>query len=803
VLTRDLKSLLGKLNHYSSSCLESAAKYCVENGHYEVTLEHWFLQLLANKDSDISLLLSHHGIDVIKMSQEILTKTQQFKTTNIAKPVISQDIFNLISDAVLVSFIDYGLSYIRSFILLEVVLKRYRYHNLLFPDVLLRKINEHSLQQSLNILKDSTEEKEKNTREKASNSRPSINPYCIDLTEKAKKLELDPVYGRDNEIEKVISVLARRKKNNPILVGDPGVGKTALIEGLALRIVAQDVPNFLIDTVIYVLDLALLEAGSSLRGEFEKRLKDLVTHIQKDERNIILFIDEAHLLIGGGNQPGGQDAANILKPALARGELTTIAATTWKEYKKYFEKDAALARRFQLINVKETSYNKTVGILQKLKENYESSHGVIIDNEAIIAAVSLSTKYIMSRRQPDNAIDLLDISAAKVKISMSSKPLAIRDIESKIEFINNNLDYFLGNEKQEKLEQVKSLKKQLQHSTQDWHSKDRSSAIVDKNHIAETVSSLTGVPLGKILQDSVANIINIAENLKKYIKGQDSAIDNISKHLKSAVAELKEECKPLGVFLLVGPSGVGKTETALSVADVMFGRREDVININMSEFQESHSVSRLIGSPPGYVGFGEGGLLTEAVRKYPYSVLLLDEVEKASLDVVNLFYQVFDKGELTDGEGQKVSFRNTVIFLTSNLASNIIQEQANNVDMRIRNVLKSHFKPALLSRMIVIPYMPLGLDDLKKILIEKLALLQQRVSSTHGIKLVLEESLIDVFSLKCLETERGARQIDHIISTEILPVLSDKILSYMLNSTDMSELILSIEKGVMICEERT
>jgi type VI secretion system protein VasG len=683
----------------------------------------------------------------------------------------------------------------------------------------------------------------------------------VDFTGKAGSGEIDPVFGRDREIRQMVDILARRRKNNPIVVGEAGVGKTAVVEGLALRIVEGDVPELLRDVSILGLDMGLLQAGAGMKGEFENRLKSVINEVKASEKPIILFIDEAHTLIGAGGSAGGGDAANLLKPALARGELRTVAATTWSEYKKYFERDAALARRFQLVKLDEPSEETAVLILRGLKDKYESAHNVIVRDDAIEAAAALSSRYITGRQLPDKAVDLLDTAAARVKVLLTAKPDVIEDKERTIQAlerekkalerdrlhgIKTDLDRHKSIEQNLKKlnEELTGLKErwlkeqalaheviELRHSLYELRSEEKadkakekeftekidktlgelqalqsdSSLVkieVDPDVVSKVVSDWTGIPLGKVMRDEALNVIKLEENLKQRIKGQNEALGVITQAVKSAKAGIKDPSQPMGVFLLVGPSGVGKTETGLVIADLLFGGENFMVTVNMSEFQEKHTVSRLIGSPPGYVGYGEGGVLTEAVRQRPYSVVLIDEVEKGHLEVMNLFYQVFDKGMLADGEGRAIDFKNTVIFLTSNLATDVITElcagdempSLETVSAAIRPILSNHFKPALLARMTVVPFFTLPPEILKDIVVLKLEKLVNRLAETHKMKLVYTQKVVDQIAARCTEVETGARNIDYIMTGSIMPRMSQEILTRMGEGAVPAEVRLDLAK---------
>ena len=682
----------------------------------------------------------------------------------------------------------------------------------------------------------------------------------IIVTKKAAAGKIDPVFGRDVEIHQMVDILARRRKNNPIVVGEAGVGKTAVVEGLALRVVEGDVPDLLKGVSILGLDMGLLQAGAGVKGEFENRLKSVIGEIKASPKPIILFIDEAHTLIGAGGAAGGSDAANLLKPALARGELRTIAATTWSEYKKYFEKDAALARRFQLVKLDEPSVETAVLILRGLKSKYEEAHGVVVRDDAIRAAAEMSSRYLSGRQLPDKAVDLLDTSAARVKILLTAKPDVVEDKERRIQALERErkalerdrlhgvpidearppqLEEEIGKLDgelailRERWQKEQALARDLLASRKEFYElksaggpgekeaeiRSRVDALsrelgdlqgdsplirieVDPDVVAKVVSDWTGIPLGNVLREEARSVVALEENLRKRIKGQEEALGIIGQILKSSKAGLADPHQPMGIFLLVGPSGVGKTETGLAVADLLFGGERFVVTINMSEFQEAHTVSRLIGSPPGYVGYGEGGALTEAVRQRPYSVVLFDEVEKAHVDVMNLFYQVFDKGMLSDGEGRVIDFKNTVLFLTSNLGSDVLTQlcadggrpSRETVTGAIRPILSNHFKPALLARMTIVPFYTLDPKFMKEIVTLKLEKLSRRLAESKKMKLAYSPKVVEQIAARCTEVETGARNIDHIMRGTILPRLSREILGRMGEEGLPSEVRLGVAK---------
>jgi type VI secretion system protein VasG len=670
----------------------------------------------------------------------------------------------------------------------------------------------------------------------------AIARFMIDFTEKAKKGDVDPVFGRDREIRQMIDILSRRRKNNPIVVGEPGVGKTAVVEGLALRVAQGDVPDVLKNVRILSLDLGLMQAGASVKGEFENRLKNVIAEVKGSATPIITFIDEAHTLIGAGGAAGTGDAANLLKPALARGELRTIAATTWSEYKKYFEKDPALERRFQLVKLDEPSEDDAIVMMRGLKDKYEAAHEIRILDEGVVAAAKLSSRYIAGRQLPDKAVDLLDTAAARVKIGRATRPEAVDFLERRMQASQRERDALLADERmrsvaspdrvaeldaeidrlgserdelmkrfareQAAVHRVLELRAKIEQAAGQangdappQHELDAALAEltaaqgdsplvpldVDARLVASVVESWTGIPVGKMVQDDASAILRFKDRVAERIKGQDHAIEAVDRGLRAARAGLKNPGTPIGVFLFVGPSGVGKTELATTVADLMFGGERFLTSIAMSEFQEKHSTSRLIGTGPGYVGYGEGGVLTEAVRQRPYSVVLLDEVEKADPEVLNLFYQVFDKGVLSDGEGRVVDFKNTVVFLTSNLATDTITQLCSSpvrptreeLVAAIRPALSKWFKPALLARMEIVPFLTLAPEFLSGIVKLKLGKVANRLRESHKMELDLDPRMIDVITRRCTEVETGARNIDHIITQTLLPMLSTALLERM------------------------
>jgi type VI secretion system protein VasG len=840
----DIKSLLNRLNPFCTRGLEAAAGFCVSRTHYEVTLEHLLAKLLDDPRADIPLILSAFGIEAGRLQKMLGRSLEEFRTGNAAKPVFSPLLLEWLQDGWLVASVDWGEERLRSGALFAALVNRPgRRVSGTLADLLAPAGGGRLMSERGRILAGSVEQtsppREAGRAAGAAESAAgtALARFCEDFTAKAADGRIDPVFGRDAEIRQMVDILARRRKNNPIVVGEAGVGKTAVVEGLALRIVQKDVPDLLKDVAVLGLDMGLLQAGAGMKGEFENRLKSVIEEVKASERPVILFIDEAHTLIGAGGAAGGGDAANLLKPALARGELRTIAATTWSEYKKYFEKDAALARRFQLVKLDEPSAETAALILRGLKEKYEAAHGVTVRDDAIEAAARLSDRYISGRQLPDKAVDLLDTSAARVKVLLSAKPDAMENAERAIQALEREQTALerdrghglavdparrdaireeLGRLREEHgrigarwekerdlVARVRALRGAAPPPAATEPAAEMRAALaelaavqndaplvrleVDPDVVAKVVSDWTGIPLGNVMRAEAQSILSLEENLKQRIKGQDGGISVICEALQAAKAGIKDPRQPLGVFLLAGPSGVGKTETGLAVADLLFGGESSMVTINMSEFQEKHTVSRLIGSPPGYVGYGEGGVLTEAVRQRPYSVVLLDEVEKADLEVMNLFYQVFDKGRLSDGEGREIDFRNTVLFLTTNLASDLITEltaadpavAAETLAAAIRPILSRHFKPALLARMTVVPYGALPGAILKDIAGLKLGRLAKRLQETHRMALTHAAEVVDVIAARCTEVESGARNIDAIVTGGIMPRLSREILARM------------------------
>ncbi|WP_054878371.1 type VI secretion system ATPase TssH [Yersinia similis] len=845
--------LLRRLNPYCAQALAGAATLCQTRAHAEITVEHWLLKLLEQGEGDVTVIARRYEWDMDSLWQGLLAHLETLPRTVQGKPQLSAPLQQLIKSAWLDASLQEDADAVRSVHLLAALIAT---PSLLAADAAwpLLSLSTTQLYRLLPLLDSQSDERPEvqqaaaladstvNLTDEAptvtsASGQPQLNDalqaaldkFTLDVTAKARANQIDPIFGRDSEIRQMIDILSRRRKNNPILVGEPGVGKTALVEGLALRIAEGNVPDSLKTVSVRTLDLGLLQAGAGVKGEFEQRLKNVIEAVQQSPSPVLLFIDEAHTIIGAGNQAGGADAANLLKPALARGELRTIAATTWSEYKQYFERDAALERRFQMVKVDEPDDAKASLMLRGLKGRYAQHHGVHILDSAITAAVTLSRRFLTGRQLPDKAVDLLDTAGARVRMSIDTLPEALMEINAELaalameqqaieqdllllpgvvatrlpEIDKRRAELVVG---QQQLEQQYTEEKRLTTLIIDARQDIANAAHlamlqaelsqiqgnapllsldVDVRTVATVIADWTGVPLSSLLKDEQTDLLQLENHLATRVVGQDAALVDMAQRLRAAKTGLTSENGPLGVFLLVGPSGVGKTETALALADTLFGGEKSLITINMSEYQEAHTVSQLKGSPPGYVGYGQGGILTEAVRKRPYSVVLLDEVEKAHRDVLNLFYQVFDRGIMRDGEGREIDFRNTVIVMTANLGSDhlmqLLDEQpdATHSDLHelLRPMLRDHFQPALLARFQTLIYRPLDAPALRTIVEMKLAQVAQRLNKHYGLHCTIEESLYDQLVAACLLPDTGARNIDSLLNQQILPVLSQQLLS--------------------------
>lgn len=846
--------LLRRLNPYCARALEGAASLCQTRAHAEILPEHWLLKLLEQGEGDLTVLARRYEWDMDALWQDLLGWLDNLPRSVRNRPQLADNLQALLKQAWMVASLE-GADSIRSVHLLSAMIDAPK---LLRCDGLwpLLTLGQSQLERLRPLLDAQSDERPEVQQEaelahtgsdvemvdrpagvemKAGELSPALqnalDKFTLDVTAKAKDGNIDPVFGRDTEIRQMVDILSRRRKNNPILVGEPGVGKTALVEGLALRIAEGNVPESLKPVILRTLDLGLLQAGAGVKGEFEQRLKNVIDAVQQSPVPILLFIDEAHTIIGAGNQAGGADAANLLKPALARGELRTIAATTWSEYKQYFERDAALERRFQMVKVDEPDDETACLMLRGLKSRYAEHHGVHITDDAVRAAVTLSRRYLTGRQLPDKAVDLLDTAAARVRMSLDTVPEAVTRLNAQMTALTLEEqalleDIAVGSHSQserlatiEKLRlvlgadidsleqrfvQEKTLAEQLMVCRQDigrqadindlqqqLDTLQKDNALiqvdVDTRTVANVIADWTGVPLSSLMKDEQSELLQLEDEIGKRVVGQDVALSAIAQRLRAAKTGLTAENGPQGVFLLVGPSGTGKTETALTLADVLYGGEKSLITINLSEYQEPHTVSQLKGSPPGYVGYGQGGILTEAVRKRPYSVVLLDEVEKAHRDVMNLFYQVFDRGFMRDGEGREIDFRNTVILMTANLGSDPImqlldeQPDATEVDLheRLRPLLRDHFQPALLARFQTVIYRPLSEPAMRSIVEMKLNQVSQRMHRHYGLKTHIDESLYDALTAACLLPDTGARNVDSLLNQQILPVLSQQLLTHM------------------------
>ena len=847
--------LLRRLNPYCARALEGAASLCQTRAHAEILPEHWLLKLLEQGEGDLTVLARRYEWDMDSIWQDLLGWLDRQPRSVRHRPQLSDDIQTLMQQAWLLASLNEE-ELIRSVHLLMALVEKPKLARCdgLWPLLTLGQSQLERLRPLLDAQSDERLEMQREAELAQSHGgevefvgRPAgvemkegelspalqnaLDKFTLDVTAKAKEGKIDPVFGRDTEIRQMVDILSRRRKNNPILVGEPGVGKTALVEGLALRIAEGNVPESLKTVILRTLDLGLLQAGAGVKGEFEQRLKNVIDAVQQSPVPVLLFIDEAHTIIGAGNQAGGADAANLLKPALARGELRTIAATTWSEYKQYFERDAALERRFQMVKVDEPDDDTACLMLRGLKSRYAEHHNVHITDDAVRAAVTLSRRYLTGRQLPDKAVDLLDTAAARVRMSLDTVPEQLTRLRASIAALDMEKqalleDIAIGNQchaerlseiEQEEVRQIVALDEletqygqemklteQLRESRQDisrqrethrlqqelnemQHSNPQLSLDVDVRTVANVIADWTGVPLSSLMKDEQTELLTLENEIGKRVVGQDVALEAIARRLRAAKTGLTSENGPQGVFLLVGPSGVGKTETALALADVMYGGEKSLITINLSEYQEPHTVSQLKGSPPGYVGYGQGGILTEAVRKRPYSVVLLDEVEKAHRDVMNLFYQVFDRGFMRDGEGREIDFRNTVILMTSNLGSDHLMQlldenpEATEADLHelLRPILRDHFQPALLARFQTVIYRPLAEAAMRTIVEMKLSQVSKRLHRHYGLTTQIDESLYDALTKACLLPDTGARNVDSLLNQQILPVLSQQLLTHM------------------------
>ncbi|WP_429314818.1 type VI secretion system ATPase TssH [Paraburkholderia sp. GAS448] len=878
---RDSTHLLRKLNPHCASALADAASLCNARLHGEITPEHWLLKLIEHGDGDIPVILRHYEIDIDTVWDALLASLERLRRELRGKPALARTLAEVLQGAWLHASAAGDGTSIRSSHVLQALVDAP--HCLRATDAWpLLSISAAQIRRLATVIDRQSVEVNDDTAAGTTNNvsparttgtedeahpgatmKPHLRTrarqpegealarFAIDLTAKAQRGEIDPVFGRDREIQQVVDVLARRRKNNPILVGEPGVGKTALVEGLALRVAEGSVPNVIRDARILTLDLGLLQAGAGVKGEFEQRLKNVIDEVQQSEVPVLLFIDEAHTLIGTGNATGRADAANLLKPALARGELRTIAATTWSEYKEFFERDAALERRFQVIKVDEPDDAAACLMLRGLASRYAKHHNVHILDEAITAAVKLSRRYIPARQLPDKAVDLIDTAAARVRMGLESPPAELQRAGAAVAALELEIDALAADQRagaqnlqerhdvlqaaltdaraeRDTLQQRYTRELELVNTVHTQRGADRKASghgnqalaiarravidaqgktplvfvDVDSQAIARVVAEWTGVPVGNLLEDELAGLLSLEESLAIRVVAQDDALAALAESLRTAKAGLKNEHSPLGVFLLAGPSGVGKTETALALADLLFGGEAALTTINMSEYQEAHTVSQLKGSPPGYVGYGRGGILTEAVRQRPYSVVLLDEVEKAHRDVLDMFYQVFDRGTMRDGEGREIDFRNCVILMTSNLGSAQIDEAtAENPAISraellgtIHPQLVAHFQHALLARFQTLVYRPLDATALASIVRLKVAKVAERLRRLYNVALTCDDALTGSLAQLCLARESGARNVDAVLNQRILPAVSRELLARMAEGLLPAEIQLSMSQ---------
>jgi type VI secretion system protein VasG len=912
-MTVNLRALIGKLNSTTRGAVEAAAGLCLSRTHYDVEIEHFLVKLLDSTDSDFAFILRHYGVDRSRLVADLARGLDKLKTGNARTPAISPSLVHMLTEAWTIGSVDYGASQVRSgYVLLALIGNEELARFAREVSREFTKIPPDSLRKDLpSLVTQSAEEAEAaraapagatggDGQRAVGGKTPNLDQYTVNLSARAKSGKLDPVLGRDFEVRQMVDILLRRRQNNPILVGEAGVGKTAVVEGFALRIATGDVPPPLRNVTVRTLDLALLQAGAGVKGEFENRLKSLIAEVKNSPTPIILFIDEAHTMIGAGGQAGQNDAANLLKPALARGELRTIAATTWSEYKKYFEKDPALSRRFQLVKVDEPSEETCLLMMRAVASFLEGHHNVRILDDGLEAAVRLSHRYLADRQLPDKAVSVLDTACARLALGQNATPGAVEDVTRQLEDIAVQTrilerEAAVGADHSERLAElarqreetrerldkvnerwnaekalvgkVRAVREQLEKlaagdkatgdqkiaapangaagngasgngASADQASTDGASATqtaaepapdpialraelavlngelealqgdhplvrvcVDGTIIGEVISGWTGIPVGKMLRDELGTVLKLEKHLEARVIGQSDALEYISRRIRTSRAGIEDPKKPKGVFMLVGPSGVGKTESALALSDLLFGGEQNLITINMSEFQEPHTVSTLKGSPPGYVGYGEGGVLTEAVRRRPYSVVLLDEVEKAHPDVLELFFQVFDKGQMEDGEGRQIDFKNTIIILTTNAGTETIMKLTADPETTpshealvkaLKPELDKTFKPAFLGRLVIIPFFPIRDDVMKKIVRLKLGRIQKRIEATHRVRFGYDDALVDAVAARCTEVESGARNVDNILTNTLLPEVSVRILEQLATG----EQIGSIRMGV-------
>jgi len=889
----NLRGLIGKLNPATRGHVEAAAGLCLSRTHYDVEIEHFLMKAIDNADGDLAAIVKHYGVNRSRLADDLARGLDRLKSGNARTPSLSPQLVKMLREAWIIGSVDYGAPRVRSGHCLLALLANDELARVAndisaefgkIPLDALRKdyvtITAPSAEASEEVALDSGSGESAAAAAapgaKAGGRTPNLDQYTVDLTENARQGKIDPVLGRDFEVRQVVDILTRRRQNNPILVGEAGVGKTAVVEGFARRIAEGDVPPPLRNVSLRSLDLAMLQAGAGVKGEFENRLKGLIAEVKASPTPIILFIDEAHTMIGAGGAAGQNDAANLLKPALARGELRTVAATTWSEYKKFFEKDPALSRRFQVVKVDEPTEDVCLLMLRAVVPALEKHHKVRILDSGVDAAVRLSHRYLPDRQLPDKAVSVLDTACARLALGQSATPGPIEDLRRQINDLDvqtrvlmreqaagadhserlgniatsrtnvqERLAVLEGRWEQERtlVDAIRVLREQLE-STADAASNGDAPAdtapdttaqrteltaknaeldalqgetplvrvCVDASIVGEVISGWTGIPVGKMLRDELGTMLRLEEYLGSRVIGQAHALEQLSRRIRTSKAGIEDPNKPKGVFMLVGPSGVGKTETAITLADLLYGGDRNLITINMSEFQEAHTVSTLKGSPPGYVGYGEGGVLTEAVRRRPYSVVLLDEVEKAHPDVLELFFQVFDKGVMDDGEGRQIDFKNTIILLTTNAGTDTIMKLtadpetmpfADALAKALKPELDGVFKPAFLGRMVIIPYYPVRDEALKQIIRLKLGRVERRLHEIHRVELQNDETLVEQIAARCTEVESGARNVDNILTNTLLPEVSKLLLASMADGQKPTALRVVVEENGELRYEAT
>lgn len=885
-------ALFGKLDSLAYKAIESATVFCKMRGNPYVELSHWIHQLLQLPDSDMHRIIKAFELDPSRLATDVVAALDRLPRGSTSVSDLSSHIEDAVERGWVYGSLLYNTQKVRTGHLVIGLRKTAGLRNALTAiSKEFDKIRVDDLTDRFDKITAGSPEEALAGESgvtgggaapgEASGAMPpaamgkqeALKRYSVDLTERARKGGIDPIVGRDEEIRQIVDILMRRRQNNPILTGEAGVGKTAVVEGFALRLARGDVPPSMKDVTLRALDIGLLQAGASMKGEFENRLRQVIDEVQASPTPIVLFIDEAHTLIGAGGAAGTGDAANLLKPALARGTLRTIAATTWAEYKKHIEKDPALTRRFQVVQVPEPSEEKAILMMRGLASTLEKHHRVQLLDEAIEAAVQFSHRYIPARQLPDKSVSLLDTACARVAISQHAVPAEVEDSRRRIEALETEQDIIsreksvgvdikeraakveaaLSAERErlsvlesrwqeekglvDRLLELRAKLRSAGHAVDPTKSKlersadevrenegaaleesavpssmtesERESILselrelqqklaelqgdsplilpsVDAQAVASVVADWTGIPVGRMVKDEIQTVLKLAESLNKRVIGQRHALDMIARRIQTSRAGLDNPEKPIGVFMLAGPSGVGKTETALALAESLYGGEQNVITINMSEFQEAHTVSTLKGSPPGYVGYGEGGVLTEAVRRRPYSVVLLDEVEKAHPDVHEIFFQVFDKGRMEDGEGRMIDFKNTLILLTSNVGSDLIMSMCSDPDLMpepdaiakaLRAPLLKVFPAALLGRIVTIPYYPLSDEMIGDIIRLQLGRIEKRILRNHNIPFTYEDSVVKTIRERCTELESGGRMIDAILTNTMLPRISEEFLT--------------------------